>query len=379
MDWSGKAALRIFFFLLLTNCSYVIVYGQRHFAFSKGFDPLECDEMLRLNNAFLDTAKTNNFRDFLSGYRFAYRSGSVGLDNAWDLWIRDDSTIVMTIRGTTSNPKSIMADFYCAMLPAKGSIVLRKADTLNYTLAKHPRAAVHGGFLIGFAFLAKDMLPKIDSLFEAGYRNYIVTGHSQGGALCYLVSSWLLNMPGRYQSLNVKTYASAAVKPGNTYFAYDYDNVTRSEWSYSIVNSSDPVPEFPYTTQQVIEDMNEPNPYLDLYSRLNKLPFIKRIFIKRAFKKMRKSATTSSKSYQKYLGNFLLGPIKNALPEIELPLAVNTTNFIRPGVPITLIPDQGYFDHFEPIKDGPYYHHGIEVYRFLLRQEYNIYTFNLNP
>ena len=55
-------------------------------------------------------------------------------------------------------------------------------------------------------------------------------------------------------------------------------------------------------------------------------------------------------------------------------MAVSTTNSARPGVVIILIPSQKYLDYFEPIKDGPYYHHGINAYRYLLRLLYQEVT-----
>src|SRR3546814_7335243 len=122
------------------------------------------------------------FVRLLLGYMFGYKSASVGGDNVWELWRRTDSTVIVMLRGTTADPKSILADFLCAMSPAKGHIVLAPGDTLDYQLAAHTRAAVHTGFLIGFGYLAKDMLSKVDSLYAAGYRNYLVAGHSQGGS-----------------------------------------------------------------------------------------------------------------------------------------------------------------------------------------------------
>jgi hypothetical protein len=55
-------------------------------------------------------------------------------------------------------------------------------------------------------------------------------------------------------------------------------------------------------------------------------------------------------------------------------VAVSTTNSARPGVVIILIPSQKYLDYFEPIKDGPYYRHGINAYRYLLRLLYQEVT-----
>ncbi len=338
-----------------------------------GFDPQECDDMLRLNFAFLDTTPGNQFDHFLPSHRFVYRSENIGLDNAWDLWIRGDSTVVVVLRGTTADPKSILADFLCSMSPAQGTLVFPAGDTLTYQLAADKKAAVHTGFLIGFGFLARDMMPKIESLYSGGYCDFIVTGHSQGGSLCYYASAWLyyLAKNGTYPNLRVKTYASAPPKVGNMYFAYDYDNAMHAEWAFSVVNTADAVPEMPFTTQQVDIDMNEPNPILNLMKRFDSLPFFKRIILKRAFNRMRRGAAKSSKAYQKYLGGYTAKFIQNMVPGLTIPPTVNTSYFVRPGVPITLTVNDAYIEYFQDLaKEGPYYHHNPKTYRYLLRQYY---------
>ncbi|MFT3751253.1 MAG: hypothetical protein QM768_23280 [Agriterribacter sp.] len=367
---SLRKALRCF----ISSCFIfiaIVVHAQSGGILKPGFNAKECDEMLQLNFAFLDTTKNNRFENFAHGFRFLYRSEQIGLDNQWDLWMRDDSVVTIVLRGTTANPKSILADFYAAMFSAQSSITIPEKDTITYKLANDPKAAVHAGFLTAFAFLSRDMQPKIDSLYKIGYHNFLVTGHSQGGSLCYFVSSWLLHLKAAdvYPGIVVKTYASAPTKVGNMYFAYDYDNLTRSEWTFSIINSADAVPELPFTVQQVEGDINEPNPIMALYKRIDALPFFKRIILKCAFNKMRNGAKKSSKAYQKYLGGYSEKFIKDMLPGLELPKAVNTTYFIRPGVPIILVPNNSYYKRFE-VNDGPYYHHGILPYRFLLREYY---------
>lgn len=360
-----------FLFSLFVN-SILPVYGQQTtFSFKPGFDQREADELLRLNFVFLDTSTNNLFSGFQPGYTLKYRSASMGLDNAWDLWIRSDSVAVITLRGTTADPRSILADFYCAMMPARGQILISGTDTISYHLANHPRAAVHAGFLVGFAFLSRDISPILDSLYRGGYRNFLVAGHSQGGALCYYVSAWMLYLErtGRYPGIRIKTYASAPPKMGNMYFAYDYDNLTRAEWTFSIVNSADAVPEMPFTTQQVKQDMNEPNPILRLQASTGKLPWLKRIVVRRAFRKMIKNASKSSEAYQHYLGGYAANFLRKAIPGISLPEPVNTTYFVRPGVPITLVINEAYTRFFS-VNDGPYFHHGVVPYRYLLRQYY---------
>lgn len=308
----------------------------------------------------------------LKEYRFSYRSPSIGLDNLWDLWIRSDSAVVLMLRGTTKDPKSLLADFYCAMIPAKGSIRLSEKEAFDYKIAEHEQAAVHAGFLAGFAYIANDARPKIDSLYKAGYRNYIVAGHSQGGALVYYASAWLyyLEKDALYPGIKVKAYATASPKTGNMYFVYDYDHIMRSEWAFSVTNSKDPVPEMPFTTQQLIPDMNQPNPLIAAKQGLKKQPLFKRMFLTSAYNKMDKKAVKSSKAYQKYLGKFVGKFVSDMVPGIQLPAPVNTTYFLRPGVPISFVPEETYFEYFKE-RNNDYYHHGIEPYRFLLRQQYD--------
>ncbi|MCH5596778.1 hypothetical protein MKP09_01985 [Niabella ginsengisoli] len=53
------------------------------------------------------------------------------------------------------------------------------------------------------------------------------------------------------------------------YYAYDYENITRDGWGFTIVNRKDWVPESPYTIQR-IQDMNEPNPLIKTKQLLKK-------------------------------------------------------------------------------------------------------------
>ncbi len=344
--------------------------AQSSYTFQPLFNARECDDIFKLNFAFLDTLPTHTFSGFLDGYTMHHRSPALGLDNAGDIWIRKDSSVVIMLRGTTGKMQSILADFYCAMMPAKGVVTLRENERFEYQLADDPRAAVHAGFLAGFAYLAVHMQPQIDHLYHKGYRRFIVGGHSQGGALAYYFSAWLMQQrkKGIYNSILVKTYASASPKMGNMYFAYDYDNAQLSQWSFSVVNTSDPVPEMPFTTQQIDIDMNEPNPILNLVKRFDDLPFLKRMFLKNAFRKMERKSRKSSEAYQRYLGKQVGNFIHQSLPDLQLPAPVKTTYFVRPGVPIILSANEAYRQYYQNAPN--YFHHGVDPYRFLLREYY---------
>lgn len=362
--------LRLLALFCFTLTSYAL-QSQSISTLRAGFDPQECDDLLRLSFPFTDTVANKQFIDFQEGYHFLYRSPSVGMDNVWDLWLKGDSTVVITLRGTTADMKSLLADFYSAMVPAKGKIRLDNFREMDYKLAESDRAAVHVGFLIAFAFLADDMLPKIDSLYNRGFTDYLVAGHSQGGALSYYVSAWLrhLQKDKVYPEMRVKTYASASPKLGNMYFAYDYDNMSREGWSYSLINSQDAIPEMPFTTQQVDLDMNDPNPVLGMMESFDKMSLIKRVVLKRAFNKMIKEAANSAKTYQKYLGEYLRAFVKDMMPELEVPEVIKTSYYVRPGVQIALLANDNYFERYKN-HENKYYHHGLNPYRVLLREYY---------
>lgn len=363
-----KLVLFIFIFSSIFTAALTQNFSYR---FQPGFNARECDDLLNLNHTFLDTTN-NRFINYLPGYTFIYRSPNMGLDNAWDLWIRNDSTVIFLLRGTVANAESVLADFFCAMLPAQGKLIMAPNDTLNYQLAADNRAAVHAGFLIGFGFLSKDILPKLDSLYKNGYYNYLVSGHSQGAALSYYISAWMLYLKknGIYPFLNIKTYASAPPKTGNMYFAYDYDNITRAEWTYSVINTADPIPEMPFTTQQPDVDMNSPNPIFDLKKKIDSMSLAKRIVLNHAFNRMRETARHSSETYQEYLGGYSMKYVRKLLPQVVIPETVNTTYFVTPGVHIVLSADDNYHRYIDSVQNFPYYDHTIAAYRYLLREYY---------
>jgi hypothetical protein len=87
-----------------------------------GFDKAEYREML------LISIRTSANPDYYKNYpapehfRKIYESDVMGLDNRWDLWISDKSVAVISTRGTTGSLKSWLANYYCAMVPAKGEM-----------------------------------------------------------------------------------------------------------------------------------------------------------------------------------------------------------------------------------------------------------------
>lgn len=146
------------------------------------------------------------------------------------------------------------------MIPAAGKIHLNDTLCFDYHFADNPNAAVHVGWTLASGYLMPDILEKIKQSFAKGKKDFIILGHSQGAGIAYLVTSQLLyNQRLLPKDIQFKTYCSAAPKPGNLYFAYDYETATQNGRSYSIVNPLDWVPELPISIQ-TLTDFNTTNP-----------------------------------------------------------------------------------------------------------------------
>lgn len=299
--------------------------------------------------------------------KLLYRSPITGLDNMWDLWLTNDNTGVISIRGTTANQVSWLENFYAAMVPAKGDLVIAKGDTFHYNLTNMPRAAVHVGWLTGLAYMAPDMLQHIDSLYKKGIKNLSIIGHSQGGALAFLLTSYLyqLQEDGKLPAdLRIKTYCSAAPKPGNLYYAYSYEQRTQFGWAYNVLNPADWVPESPISVQTV-DDYNNTNPYTNTRKQIRTMPFTKRVALMYGYNKLDKPARKLRNRYKKYLGKFVgKAAIKN-LPGYEMPDFYNSSHFVRCGNSIVLKTNAEYYRRYPDNPNTIFVHHFFGPYLFL--------------
>lgn len=243
-----------------------------------GFDKHEYMEALKLS------ARSTGIADYYNAiappkyFEMVYQSAVVGLDNQWDFWQHKNEPIAaISIRGTTPKAVSWLENFYAAMVPAKGSLTLADDYEFKYALSENHLAAVHIGWLIGTGFIVRDLLPKIDSAYSQGTKDYLVIGHSQGGGIAYLLTAHLRslqksgNLP---HDLTIKTYCSAAPKPGNLYFAYTYEDMAYSGWAYNVVNAKDWVPEVPMSIQTTA-DFNTVNPFMNADAIIRKEKFRK--------------------------------------------------------------------------------------------------------
>ena len=332
------------------------------------FDKEEYKELL------LVSAKTNTPDSIVfkipppEHHKMIYRSKVIGLDNRWDLWINEENTIaVVSIRGTTGKIESSLENLYAAMVPAKGELVLSKTDTFKYCLVPDKKAAVHVGWLLSMALLSKDIVPKIDSLYKSGIKEIILMGHSQGGAINYLLTAYLYNLQQQKKipdDIRFKTYCSAAPKPGNLYFAYYYETIT-GKWAYNVVNSADWVPETPVSIQ-TLDDFNETNLFKDAGNQISKLRFPKNVILKRIYNKLDKPVKKAQRRYEKYLGEKTSKIIRKKFPDFSPPEYVKSNNYVRTGNTVVLYANEKYFKKFPENSRVISTHHNFDAYLFLL-------------
>ena len=335
-----------------------------------GFDKNEYKEMLKMAASVADTPWVN--QNFIPDhFKLDYRSPVTGLENRWDLWINNkDRIAAISIRGTTSNSVSWLENFYAAMVPATGSIKLAEDHIFDYQLATNPRASVHVGWLMGLGYMAEDILLKIDSCYTLGYRDFYLTGHSQGGGISFLLTSYLsiLQQNGKLpEDIWFKTYCSAAPKPGNLYFAYDYEVITAGGWAFNVVNTADWVPETPLSIQTV-NDFNKTNPFVNAKSTIKKQPLLKRILMNYAYGKLNRPTKRAVKNYRKYLGGTAGKLVTKALPEFEPPKYLYEINYVRTGSTIVLVADEQYYSKYPDNPDNIFIHHLAGPYLYLLER-----------
>ncbi len=337
-----------------------------------GFDPDEYADLLCLTPNFTASNNDNNSLPYPNNYKHVYRSEAGPLDNLWDLYLRDDGIGVIEIRGTTSKSSSWLENFYAGMLPAIGVIQISENEKFHYKLSNDPRASVHTGWLTGLACIIQDIIEKINLYHEEGVTEFILMGHSQGGAIAFLLDSYL-----HYDTMGLipddivfKTYNSAAPKPGNLYYAYDYDFINRGGWAIRVVNPIDWVPQSPISVQ-VLDDFTEVNPFADMSTFTGSMGWIERAVVKSIFRKIDRSLDKARKRLLKYLGFKMFKFIETYMDGIQEPEYSESMNYVPAGTAIILPATEKYYREYVPnARENVFMHHWAKAYYFLLKEHY---------
>jgi hypothetical protein len=306
-------------------------------------------------------------------YKKVYSSPEIGLHNRWELWLSPDgATMVVNLRGTVSSMDNGLENIFAAMIPATGALKLSDTGLFHYRFAADAHAYIHAGWTIGICSMIPDIISRAQEQYNKGVKNMIIEGHSQGGALAFLLRSYL-----HYQTLAnnfpadmiIKTYCSAAPKPGNLNYAYDYNFITRDGWGLTVVNSLDWVPEMPFTIQRY-SDINEVNPFTGNKTTLKKQNFFVRLYLRHVYNRTNRATRKAQHRYERYLGRTVYRFLRRYLPDSERPQFVHSASYMPAGIPVVLIPDEAYHKQFSGIKNHMFRHHFYEQYYFLVRHIY---------
>lgn len=366
MNVVNKGLGTIVFFIMLTHISN----AQQ---LQPGFDKNEYQETLKINQRVhiaLDKWMEPSEVPAPQDYVFAYRSARVAFDNIWDLWIHKSRPIaVIAVQGSIETAASFLANLYAAMVPAAGELQLQDDFRFAYHLADHPQAAVHVGWLISMGFLSGSVVEKIDSCYKSGIKDFILTGHSQGGGITYLLTSYLrrLQVEGRLPAdIRFKTYCSAGPKPGNLFYAYEYEDAVKGGWGFNVVNTADWVPDVPFSIQTV-DDFTPVNPFRGAKAVIKKQKFPRNLVLRHIYNRLDKPGRRAQRNYQRYLGKMVSRMVKKQMPEFSAPAYYNSNYYVRTGPTVVLNPDEAYWKIHPNDPDSPqiWRHHFPSCYLFL--------------
>lgn len=359
----------------LLSLGFVISVSLAQLKLKPGFDAVEFAELLKVSAHQVDTPWVNVQLPYPDKYKMVYRSDTLGLANRWDLWVRDDSVAVISIRGTVPSFTSWLEDFYVPMVPAIGTLVLGNKNIFLYQLASDSNAYVHTGFLIGLAHLVPKIIEKINESRQNGIKDFIIMGHSQGGAIAFLLRSYLYYLqPGVIpDDVTFKTYSSAPPKPGNIFYAYDYELITGGGWSYRVVNVVDWIPQFPITVQTKF-DFSKSSPFaaFDTSANFSSLNFIEKFLIGYAELEMSNALDEARDLIKRYLGEETYAMVKQKLPGFKEPDYVNSMYYMVCGTPVILRPGADYYAMFNKAQGNNrlFDNHFIGSYYYLLQKQY---------
>ncbi len=359
-----KHSFLLFLFITLNSQ----LFSQK---LKSGFNAQEYLDVLHLEWAHQDSGKYAP-KELPKNYKRVYRSPAVGLNNKFDFWLSDDSVGVICIRYTVSGV-SWLENFYSGMVKAKGTLQLDDSTTFNYKFSSDDKAMVHHGWAIGIGHLAPLITKTINEYYKKGIKNFIIVGHSQGAALSYLMRSYLEYAPENTvpKDITYKVYCSAAPKPGNQFYSYDFDFITRQGWAYRVVNAADWVPQTPFTIQAT-EDLFPINPFSKrkelLHYRVHN-PLI-RWYVNHALGQMERATHKTNRKYKKYLTKRMGKFIKKTLKQYKAPNVENSNNYSPAGLPIILRPDAHYDELFKYDGINVFYHHMFEPYIYLTKLYY---------
>jgi hypothetical protein len=355
------------YFFVLTGLCIGLSNTLAQSLLSSGFQSSEFISLLNLSRNQLDSS-VHSSSSAVRTFKLAYSSPEMGLYNQWSLWKSDDKVAVIHVRGTRNKMQSWLENFYSAMVPANGTIVLSGKE-LKYKLSDDSTALVHAGWLLGMLSLSSDVVQKMRSCYTENIRNFIIMGHSQGGAISFLLRSYLHYLPADSlpQDIHIKTYCSAAPKPGNLYYAYDFEKITAGGWGLRVVNSVDWVPETPFGVQK-LNELRPGHPFESMDRLTGNKNRFAGFILKQILNKFKRKTRSTVRAYKTYLGELLGKFVQKQVPGFDYPGYTNSFNYSTAGTPIILTPDSAYYKLYPNNVTNVFLHHGFKQYEFLAKK-----------
>ncbi|MBP5366249.1 MAG: lipase family protein [Bacteroidales bacterium] len=298
-----------------------------------------------------------------------YSSPVTAFDNMWELWQRSDGVVAISLRASVVTMKSWLCNFHAGMVGAQGECQI--GGKRQYRLCDNAAARVHAGWLTATLSMTDDIEAHIDSCYKAGIHDFIIAGHSQGGAMAYLLTAFLREkqslgeMP---KDIRFKTYCSGAPKPGDYAFACEYEYMTRDGWAFNVVSPEDWVPEVPLSVQRT-NDFRPTNPFTRIDELTDTLSFGNRLKMRFLFKLVSKHPKKAEKRLRKYLGKKVGKMLEKENNTYKLPTFAECANYARVGQTVILKPDASYYERHQRNAKDIFEHHAYKQY-FELAEKY---------
>lgn len=291
-----------------------------------------------------------------------YASPVVGFDNQWELWQDNRGLPAILLRATVPTMASWGANFNAGMVPAVGRAFVGRE--VSYDFCADSTALIHSGWTAGLLTMTDDILAKIDSCYALGHKEFLIAGHSQGGALSYLFTAFARRAMANGllpADITFKTYSSAAPKVGDYLFALHYEAATQGGWAFSVVNPEDWVPETPLSIQRPT-DFRPTNPLssaADLVAGSGPKERLKMRFL---YNRINKPASAAAKNCSKYLGGVIGSMLADEFKWYRAPVLVESSYFVRAGHFVVLMPDAEYYAKHPKKSAHKFEHHDFIAY-----------------
>lgn len=226
----------------------LLVIAIKGFAAIKpGFDHQEIKELIQLCNTYTYQELYGSDEKMIpNGYVKVYQSPAYGMDNKFQIYRHGDVGII-NFRGSTDKKMSWLENLYSAMIPVEGTIQVNSVP-FYYKVGEDTSGAVHGGYVLAINFFQEDLLDQMRKLNHQGVYEWIITGHSQGGAIAQMTRCYLEYLPNTKVSRKnqYKVYAFANPMIGDKDFVNEYNaKFCKNQMSFLIHNPEDLVPTMP--------------------------------------------------------------------------------------------------------------------------------------